>query len=94
MSDIKISANASIDQQTWDEAKAVLDCHFLSVSDALYLLMYHIAGEGKLPFSCVIPGPATITAMEEFDNGETVTFDTVEELMAYLTSDEDEDAAD
>ena len=91
MSDIKISASATIDQQTWDEVKAVLDCHFLSVSDALYLLMQNIADEGSLPFSCVIPGPTLIAAMEELDHDDLPIFNTVEELMADLNSDEDDD---
>ena len=94
MSDVKISATASIDRQTWDQVQAVLECHYLTISDALYLLMQNIADEGDLPFSCVIPGPKTIAAMEEAERGEMVSFDTVEELMAYLNEDNDDDEED
>ena len=34
MSAIKISASASIDQQTWHEVEAVLKCHAFTISDA------------------------------------------------------------
>ncbi|MDE2786588.1 MAG: type II toxin-antitoxin system RelB/DinJ family antitoxin [Chloroflexota bacterium] len=91
MSEVKISATASIDRQTWDKVQAVLECHYLTISDALYLLMQNIADEGDLPFSCIIPGPKTIAAMEEAEHGEMVSFDTVEELMAYLNEDDDDD---
>ena len=90
MDDIKINATATIDPKTWDEAKAVLDCHFLSISDALCLLMHHIADVGDLPFSCIIPGPTLIAAMEELDHDDLPIFNTVEELMADLNSDEDD----
>ena len=90
MSDIKISASASIDQQKWDAVAAALKCHYLTISDALYLLMQNIADEGKLPFSCVIPGPETIAAMEELERGDFRTFNSVAELMADLNSDEED----
>ena len=91
MNDIKISATTTIDPKTWDEAKAVLNCHYLSVSDALYLLMHHIADAGDLPFSCIIPGPKTIAAMEELERGEGVTFCSVADLIAELNSGDDDD---
>ena len=94
MSDVKISATASIDRQTWDKVQAVLECHYLTISDAFCLLMQNIADEGNLPFSCIIPGPETIAAMEEAERGEMVSFDTVEELMAYLNADDSDDEED
>ncbi len=90
MSEVKISASASIDRQMWNKVEAVLECHYLTVSDALYLLMQNIADEGDLPFSCVIPGPETIAAMEAAENGSLPTFDSVAELMADLNSDEED----
>ena len=91
MNDIKISATTTIDPKTWAEAKAVLNCHYLSVSDALYLLMRHIADAGDLPFSCIIPGPTMIATREELERDDLPVFNTVEELMADLNSDEDDD---
>ncbi len=90
MSEVKISASASVDRQTWEKVQAVLECHYLTISDALYLLMQNIADEDDLPFSCIIPGPETIAAMEELENGSLPTFDSVAELMADLNSDEED----
>ena len=90
MSEVKINAVANIDRQTWDKVEAVLECHYITISDALYLLMQNIADEGDLPFSCVIPGPETIAAMKEAENGSLPTFDSVAELMADLNSDEED----
>ena len=91
MSDVKIGATASIDQQTWDKVQVVLECHYLTISDALYLLMQNIADEGVLPFSCIIPGPETIAAMEAAERGELVTIGSVDDLIVELNRDDDDE---
>lgn len=88
---ITVKATADVDPQVWEDVKAVLKCHDFTVSDAFRLMLMHTAMSKELPFDCIIPGPKTVAAMEEFERGETVSFDTVEELMAYLNSDEDDD---
>ena len=90
MSDIKISASASIDRQTWDEVAAVLKCHAFTVSDAFRLMLMHTAINKELPFDCIIPGPKTIAAMKELERGDFRTFNSVAELMADLNSDEED----
>ena len=91
MNAVKIEVSTDVDRETWDKVTAVLDGHYITISDALRLMMHYIAAEEALPFPCIPLDPETIAAMEELDNGETVTFDTVEELMAYLNSDDDDD---
>lgn len=92
MSDIKISASATIDQQMWDEVKAVLRCHAFTVSDAFRLMLQHTAINKELPFDCIIPNAETIAAMEALERGDDViSFDNVADLMAYLNADDDED---
>ena len=91
MSDIKISATASIDQQTWDEVEAVLKCHAFTISDAFRLMLMHTAINKELPFDCIIPGPKTIAAKEELERGEGVTFCSVDDLIAELNREDDED---
>lgn len=91
MSDVKITASASIDQQTWDEVVAVLKCHDFTVSDAFRLMLMHTAINKELPFDCIIPGPKTIAAMEELERGEGVTFCSVDDLIAELNRADDED---
>ena len=92
MSDVKISATATIDPQTWDEVKAVLKCHAFTVSDAFRLMLLHTAINKELPFDCIIPNAETIAAMEALERGDDViSFDNVADLMAYLNADDDED---
>ena len=90
MSEVKISATASIDRQTWDKVQAVLECHYLTISDVLYLLMQNIADEDDLRFSCITSNAETIAAMRELENGSLPTFDSVAELMADLNSNEED----
>ena len=94
MSDVEVKATASIDRETWDKVQAVLECHAFTISDAFRLMLMHTAINKELPFDCIIPGPKTIAAMEEAERGETVSFDTVEELMAYLNEDDGDDEED
>jgi len=42
---IKIEASADIDRKTWDKVAAVLDGHYIPISDALGLMMHYIAAE-------------------------------------------------
>ena len=90
MREVKISATARIDRQTWDKVQAVLECHYLTISDALYLLMQNIADEDDLPISCINSNAETIAAMRELENGSLPTFDSEAELMAELNSDEED----
>ena len=92
MSDIKISASASIDRETWDKAAAVLDGHYITVSDALRLMMHYIAAEEALPFPCIPLSPETIAAIRSAESGDdVVSFDNVADMMAYLNADDDEE---
>ncbi len=90
MSDVEVKATASIDRETWDKVQAVLECHAFTISDAFRLMLMHTAINKELPFDCIIPGPETIAAMRELENGSLPTFDSVAELMADLNSDEED----
>ncbi len=91
MSDVEVKATASIDRETWDKVQAVLECHYLTISDALYLLVQTVADQGDLPFSCIIPGPETIAAMEAAERGELITVGSVDDLIAELNRDDDDE---
>lgn len=90
MSEVKISATASIDRQTWEKVEAVLEKHCFTVSDAFRLMLMHTAAQKELPFDCFIPNMETIAAMRELENGSLPTFNSVAELMADLNSDEED----
>ena len=60
----------------------------LTVSDAVRLLILHIANDGELPFSTLIPNAETIEAMEAGRRGETTRFNSVAEMMAHLNAED------
>jgi DNA-damage-inducible protein J len=60
---------ARIDEQTKDEAAAVLAAMGLTVSDAFRLMMIRIAREKALPFEPLIPNAKTIAAIKEARRG-------------------------
>ncbi|MCY3692315.1 MAG: type II toxin-antitoxin system RelB/DinJ family antitoxin [Chloroflexota bacterium] len=91
MDAIKIEASADVDQKTWDKVAAVLDGHYITISDALGLMMHYIAAEEALPFPCIPLDPETIAEIRSAERGDMVSFDNVADLMAYLNADDDED---
>jgi DNA-damage-inducible protein J len=77
-----------IDEQTKEQAAAVLADVGLTVSDAVRLMMTRIAQDGALPFDPFVPNAETIAAMEEARAGNLVHVGTIEELMADLNADD------
>ena len=75
---------ARIDEQTKEEASAVLAAMGLTVSDAFRMMLTRIAREKALPFEPLVPNAATIAAMKEARQGGLKSFATVEDLMADL----------
>ena len=64
---------ARIDEQTKNEAAAVLKAMGLTVSDAFRLMMVRIAKEKALPFEPLVPNEETIEAMKAARRGEVTT---------------------
>jgi DNA-damage-inducible protein J len=60
---------ARIDEQTKEEAAAVLAAMGLTVSDAFRLMMIRIAKEKALHFEPLIPNAKTIAAIKEARRG-------------------------
>jgi len=79
---------ARIDEKIKDDATAVLASIGLTASDAFRLMMVRIAAEQKLPFEPLVPNAETIAAMKAARQGNVVTFDSVEDLMADLNADD------
>jgi DNA-damage-inducible protein J len=78
---------ARIDEQTKNEAAAVLKAMGLTVSDAFRLMMVKIAKEKALPFEPLIPNDETIEAMRAARRGDVVTVGSPEKLLASLNAD-------
>ena len=77
---------ARIDEQTKNEAAAVLKAMGLTVSDAFRLMMVKIAKEKALPFEPLIPNDETIEAMRAARRGDVVTVGPPEKLLPSLNA--------
>ena len=89
-----------IDDATRLETETVLQDLGITLSDAIAMLMRHIAAEKSLPFptdadadfDCplcpITPGPRTLAAIAEAERGGLPSFDTIEDLMAWLDEDD------
>jgi DNA-damage-inducible protein J len=78
---------ARIDEQTKNEAAAVLKAIGLTVSDAFRLLMIRNAREKALPYEPLVPNEETIEAIRATRRGELVTAGTPDKLIASLNAD-------
>ena len=79
---------ARIDDKIKEDASAVLAAIGLTPSDAFRLMMVRIATEQKMPFELLVPNAETIAAMKTARQGDVVSFDSVEDLMADLNADD------
>jgi len=75
---------ARIDSDTKARATEALRAMGLTVSDAIRLLMLHVADEKRLPFTIQVPNRTTVEAMKELADGKGRRFDSVEELFRDL----------
>jgi len=81
---------ARIDEQTKEEASAVLAAMGLTVSDAFRIMLIRIAKEKALPFEPLVPNAETIKAMKAARRGELTTVDNVDNLLESLNTDDNE----
>jgi DNA-damage-inducible protein J len=79
---------ARIDEETKNEAAAVLATIGLTVSDAFRLMMVRIAKEKALPFDPFVPNEETISAMKDARSGKLTTVGPVEGLLDDLNADD------
>lgn len=79
---------ARIDEETKEEATAVLHAIGLTVSDAFRLMMVRIAMEKRLPFEPLVPNDETIEAMRAARRGDLMEVGDVDGLMAELNADD------
>ena len=79
---------ARIDEETKEEASAVLAAMGLSVSDAFRLMLRRIAQEKALPFDPLVPNATTIAAMREARSGNLPRASTVKDLIDALNADD------
>ena len=75
---------ARIDPDVKARATEALEALGLSVSDAIRLLLIHIAEEKCLPFTGRVPNTATTKAINELESGKGKRFDTPDDLFQDL----------
>lgn len=75
---------ARIDTDTKERATEALQAMGMSVSDAIRLLMLHIADERRLPFGAKVPNATTRKAIAQLETGKGKRFTNVDSLMADL----------
>lgn len=83
-----IIVRAHIDINTKERAAEVLETMGLSISDAIRLLMLHIADERRLPFCEKIPNATTREAIAELEAGKGKRVTSIDDLMADLNADD------
>ena len=76
--------SAHIDKKIKEEAEIVLAAMGMTISDAVRLLLTHVAKEKKLPFVSLVPNDETIAAIEEARGGKLRRFDDVPSLFDDL----------
>lgn len=79
---------ARIDEQTKDEAAAVLASIGLTVSDAFRMMMVRIAKEKALPFDPLVPNAETVAAMKEARRGGLKRYRNVKDMLKSLNEDD------
>ena len=85
---VKIEVNTDVDRETWDKVAAVLDGHYINISDALRLMMHYIAAEEALPFPCIPLDPEEIAEMKSAKPEDLITIGSVDDLIAELNRDD------
>lgn len=84
----EVVVRVTVDKKLERRASTVLKKIGLTTSDALRMMMIRIAKEGTLPFEPLSPSQKTIEAIRKAEKSGYRSFNTVEELMADLHSDD------
>jgi len=79
---------ARIDEHIKEEAATVLATMGLTISDAFRIMLTRIAREKALPFEPLVPNEETIQAMKEARRGKLASFNTTDDLMTDLNSED------
>ncbi len=73
-----------VDAVAWDSAKEIFKEYNMSVTDAINIFLNRVRLEGGLPFDVKVPSHRLQTAIDEVKRGDTVKYDSVEDMMKDL----------
>ena len=79
---------ARIDENIKEEAAIVLATMGLTISDAFRIMLTRVAKEKALPFEPLVPNEETIQAMKEARRKKLESFNSTEDLMSDLNSED------
>jgi DNA-damage-inducible protein J len=73
-----------VDAVAWDSAKEIFKEYNMSVTDAINIFLNRVRLEGGLPFDVKVPSHRLQTAIDEVKRGDTIKYDSVEDMMKDL----------
>ena len=73
-----------VDAVAWDSAKEIFKEYNMSVTDAINIFLNRVRLEGGLPFDVKVPSSRLQTAITEVKKGDTVKYNSVEDMMRDL----------
>lgn len=79
---------ARIDTDVKIHAASVLKQMGLSVSDLIRVTLARVAAEERIPFEIRVPNAVTVAAIERIEAGDTVSFDSIDDLFADLNKED------
>jgi DNA-damage-inducible protein J len=82
---------ARINEHLKEEATAILGAVGLTVSDAFRMMLVRTVAERALPFDPLVPNAETVAAMKAARGGDLVTVGGLDDLLADLHADDDQE---
>jgi DNA-damage-inducible protein J len=82
---------ARINSDLKKQATNILSQMGLSVSDVIRMVLMRVAAEKALPFEVYVPNSDTKAAITAVQHGNVVRFNSLDDLMAELNDDDDDD---
>ncbi len=81
---VRRQTSIKVDPIAWDKAKEIFKEYNLTVTDAINIFLNKVRLEGGLPFDMKVPSQRLQSAIEEVKKGNTVHYDSVEDMMKDL----------
>ena len=78
------TVQTQIDSTIKQEVDNILSERGISISDAMRLILMQIAKNKSFPFDDIVPNQETLDAMNEVENHQLLSFDSVDDLLKDL----------
>ena len=81
---VRRQTSIKVDPIAWDNAKEIFKEYNLTVTDAINIFLNKVRLEGGLPFDMKVPSQRLQSSIEEVKKGNTVHYDSVDDMMKDL----------